>query len=329
MATDDQPGKKYQSGTGGTEDEELPEEETVEEGSALEEELEDDPGADDITNPTLKRLGDAADASANEVVIAGKNIVFQLFKDGGRLIKTTVKNVGAFMDDPDHYVETRKQRLKKGVRDTGKKVTDSLGGIADGAGKAVEGVKDSLAGTAGNIGDSAKGLGDTLRDKGVGGIAGDVVRKAGESLESSVSAAVEAQLASPKELYVPGFDTEIGRRLSEPVYRKQAGEVRYFVLGLKDDYATLPLNLGFGDDASPKNAKARQRLLDDFIGYGTTEVDYLLMHLKLRRGDHATDADPTSTKNEVAVLEGTVGAAIRGMRDTYLARPSEEEVAEE
>ena len=329
MVKDEESGKKYHSRDSDEPDEELPEEESVEEGSALEEELEDDSGADDITNPTLKKLGDAADASANEVVIAGKNIVFQIFKDGGRLIKTTVKNVGAFMDDPDHYVESRKQRLKDNLRKSGKRVKESVDGIADGAGKAAAGVKDSIAGTAGRIGDSAKDIGDTLKDKGVGGIAGDVVRRAGESLESSVSSVVEAQLASAKELYVPGFGVEIGLRLGEPVYREQAREVKYFVSGLKDDYATLPLNLGFGDDASPKNTKARQRLLEDFIGYGTTDVDYLLMHLKLRRGDIATDADPTATKNEVAVLEGAVGAAIREMRGTYIAKESQEEVAEE
>lgn len=263
-------------------------------------------------NPFLKNVGEALDDFAEEELLAMKNIMVQVFDVG----KGVVKHAGAFAYNPDFYFSDQRARLANRLNKIRTGLKKAFTGIAQAPGKAVTGARDSVRNTGRRVGQSVKDLGDRVKEEGIPGMAAGVVRKAGEGLEGAVSAAAEGKLASPDDLYVPGFEGMlIGDYLPETPYEKDAHEVRNFLLGLKDDYETFPLDLGLDER---RNEQTRQKIQEDFLHYGTSQVRMLLMHLGLRRADFANDPDRTLTKNQIDVLSGPIGARITEMRDLYI-----------
>ncbi len=263
-------------------------------------------------NPFLKKLGEALDDFAEEELLAMKNIMVQVFDVG----KNTAKHIGAFSYNPDFYINDQKEKLARGLKRIRKGLRKTFTGIAQAPGKAATGARDSVRNTGRRVGQSVKDLGDRVKEEGITGMAAGVVRKAGEGLEGAVSAAAEGKLASPDDLYVPGFEGMlIGDYLPETPYEGDARDVRNFLLSLKDDYETFPLDLGLGER---RNGQTREKILEDFLHYGTTQPRMLLMHLGLRRADFANDPDRTLTKTQIDVLSGPIGARITEMRDLYI-----------
>lgn len=269
-------------------------------------------------NQFLKNVGEALDDFAEEELLAMKNIMVQVFDVG----KGVVKHAGAFAYNPDFYFADQRAKLAKGLNKIRTGIKNAFTGIAQAPGKAVTGARDSVRNTGRRVGQSVKDLGDRVKEEGIPGMAAGVVKKAGEGLEGAVSTVAEGKLASPDDLYVPGFEGMlIGDYLPETPYEKDAHEVRNFLLALKDDYETFPLDLGLGER---RNEQAREKILEDFLHYGTTQVRMLLMDLGLRRADFANDPDRTLTKNQVDVLNGPVGERIAAMRNTYIKGCKEE-----
>ena len=294
----------------------------------LEEELDDGRYAvvDDVVyevvedaegNQFMKSLGQFLDEQAGEQLIAMKNITVQLFEVG----KGVAKHIGAFGFDPDHYFEIQKSKFRKGLGKIGTGVRKIVTGVVQTPGNVVTDVRISARNTGRKISRSARDLGDRVREEGLPGIAAGAVKKAGEGLEGAVSTVAEGKLASSDDLYVPGFEGMlIGDYLPETLYERDAHEVSNFLVALRDDYEMFPEDLGLGI----RNGQTREKILEDFLHYGTSQVRMLLMHLGLRRADFANDPDRTLTKNQVDVLKGPIGDRITEMRSTYLQGREEE-----
>ena len=294
----------------------------------LEEELDDGRYAvvDDVVyevvedaegNQFMKSLGQFLDEQAEEQLIAMKNITVQLFEVG----KGVAKHIGAFGFDPDHYFEIQKSKFRKGLGKIGTGVRKIVTGVVQTPGNVVTDVRISARNTGRKISRSARDLGDRVREEGLPGIAAGAVKKAGEGLEGAVSTVAEGKLASSDDLYVPGFEGMlIGDYLPETLYERDAHEVSNFLVALRDDYEMFPEDLGLGI----RNGQTREKILEDFLHYGTSQVRMLLMHLGLRRADFANDPDRTLTKNQVDVLKGPIGDRITEMRSTYLQGREEE-----
>ncbi len=308
---------------------ELPEEEvpSLEEGlEGIDEEFEgiedgEIPKKDGFVRKFFRGLGNAADAATKEVWEANRNIVLQLGKDvlkGGDIL---VREVGGYKLDKDYYFEKKQEQFDTGLKGIRARLQQKAKNLGEGVAKAVGNTRDSIVGTGKKVGDGFKEAGESIKEKGPGGLAMDATKKVSEGIESKVSRVVEAKLASPSQLYIPGFAGQIGERLGEPIYETQALSVYELVTALADDYSVLPEDLGLG----AKNQKTRKGILEDFILYGTTDTDYLLMHLRLRRGEFSSDPDPTLTKNEISILEGEIGDALKEARATYMKTEEEDE----
>ena len=268
-------------------------------------------------NQFMKSLGQFLDEQAEEQLIAMKNITVQLFEVG----KGVAKHIGAFGFDPDHYFEIQKSKFRKGLGKIGTGVRKIVTGVVQTPGNVVTDVRISARNTGRKISRSARDLGDRVREEGLPGIAAGAVKKAGEGLEGAVSTVAEGKLASSDDLYVPGFEGMlIGDYLPETLYERDAHEVSNFLVALRDDYEMFPEDLGLGI----RNGQTREKILEDFLHYGTSQVRMLLMHLGLRRADFANDPDRTLTKNQVDVLKGPIGDRITEMRSTYLQGREEE-----
>lgn len=267
-------------------------------------------------NPFLKRLGEFLDEQAEEQLIAMKNITVQVYQ----VIKGGAKHIGAFGYNPDFYISDQKAKIKKGIGKIKDGLTKVITGVAQAPGKAVTGAGRSVRNTGRRVGQSVKNLGDKVKEEGIPGMAAGAVKSVGEGLEKTVSTVAEGKLASPDDLYVPGFEGLIGDYLPETPYERDAHEVRNFLLALKEDYEVFPEDLGLGR----RNEQTREKILEDFLHYGTSHVRMLLFNLGLRRADFANDPDRTLTKNEIDVLKGPIGDSITEMRSTYIRRREEE-----
>jgi len=273
---------------------------------------EQDPKEAEEEEPKPKRRS-PLDGFADETAIAAKDI-------GVELVGTVLgaaREWTLFTADPEHYLNKKRTAFatfKKRLRRGAKKTAQSVG---DGAKDLVSGAKETVVGAQRRVTDSAKELGYNLKEKGLGGVASELVTSTGEGLEKTVASVSESQLATPDDLYVSGIENIIGRYLPEQVRKSAAVEVRTFVAALQSDTDAFPLDLNIGKGGK-RNELTRKKLLEDFVGYSTTKVDELLYHLKLRRGDFTSDPDPTLTRNEILVLEGPVGGRIAAVRDAYI-----------
>lgn len=261
----------------------------------------------------LKKLGQFLDEQAEEQLIAMKNISVQVWNVG----KGVVQHWGSFSLDHDSYMAMQKIKFGKTMKRLKNGLKKTFGGIAGFPGRVTTGARDSVRNTGRKIGRSARNLGDRVKEEGIPGMAAGAVKKVGEGLEEAVSTVAEGKLASPDDLYVPGFDGMlIGDYLPPgvPVYEKEAQEVCNFLLALREDYETFPEDLKLGR----RNEQTREKILEDFLHYGTSHVRTLLLNLGMRRAEWANDPDRTLTKNQVDVLKGPIGERITEMRSTYI-----------
>lgn len=267
----------------------------------------------------LKKLGQFLDEQAEEQLIAMKNISVQVFN----VAKGAVQHWGSFSLDHDNYMALQKMKFGKTMKKLRNGLKKTFGGIVGFPGRVATGAKDSVRSTGRRIGQSARDLGDKVKEEGIPGMAAGAVRKVGDGLEGAVSTVAEGKLASPDDLYVPGFEGMlIGDYLPPgvPVYEKEAQEVYNFLLALREDYEVFPEDLGLGR----RNGQTREKILEDFLHYGTSHVRMLLLNLGMRRADWANDPDRTLTKNQVDILKGPIGERITEMHSTYIRGREEE-----
>ncbi len=187
-------------------------------------------------------------------------------------IKAQVNQVdlNKLMEDPKAEIKALGDRLK----DEGK--------------KSVENTKDEVA---------------YMKKKGIGGLIGDWYKEQKARFRDSLTGMVAGKYALSADLKVEGINAIIGEYLndSRPILREDADQVRNFAYHVLHDAEVLPQDLGYGED----NPEVRTELVTDFVGFATTDVDYMLSILKKATSiDEVVfkDEDPTLRRNEFTAL---------------------------